>query len=90
MNKYVIKNCPAFVLMRTASSGTYFNICGIAKGHVECKDCTDCVMKQIFEKLRELEEKSIELSYCEFKQYVDEVFLADVFYSNMLCIQEVE
>ena len=48
-DKYIIKNCPAFVLMRTATSGTYFNICGTAKGHVECKDCTDCKLKQIVE-----------------------------------------
>lgn len=47
MNKYIIRNCPAFVLMRTATSGIYFNMCGIAKGHTHCKDNTDCLLKQI-------------------------------------------
>ena len=46
---YIVKNCPAFVLMRTATSGTYFDMCGNAKGHIKCADCTDCVMKQIVE-----------------------------------------
>lgn len=49
---YVIQNCPAFVLMRTATSGTYFDMCGNAKGHIKCADCTDCVLKQIVEKCR--------------------------------------
>ena len=53
MSKYIIRNCPAFVLMRTATSGTYFNICGTAKGHAECKDCTDCLLKKIIELCKE-------------------------------------
>ena len=52
-DKYIIRNCPAFVLMRTATSGTYFNMCGNAKGHIKCADCTDCVMKQIVELCKE-------------------------------------
>ena len=48
-DRYMIRNCPAFVLMRTATSGTYFDMCGNAKGHIKCADCTDCVMKQIVE-----------------------------------------
>ena len=48
----IIKNCPAFVIMRTATSGTYFDMCGNAKGHTYCKDCTDCVMKKIVEKCK--------------------------------------
>lgn len=50
MNKYIIRNCPAFVLMRTATSGIYFNMCGIAKGHTHCKDNTDCLLKRIMER----------------------------------------
>lgn len=45
--KYIVKNCPAYVLMRTATSGTYFNICGNAKGHIKCCDIDDCNIKQI-------------------------------------------
>ena len=47
--KMIIRNCPAFVLMRTATSGTYFDMCGNAKGHIKCADCTDCKLKQIVE-----------------------------------------
>lgn len=50
---YIVKNCPAFVLMRTATSGTYFDMCGNTKGHIKCADCTDCVMKQIVELCKE-------------------------------------
>ena len=53
MNKYIIKNCPAFILMRRATSGTYFDMCGNAKGHIKCADCTDCVMKQTVELCKE-------------------------------------
>ena len=51
---YIVKNCPAFVLMRTATSGTYFDMCGNAKGHIKCADCTDCVMKRVIGKCIEL------------------------------------
>ena len=51
-DKYIIRNCPAFVLMRTATSGTYFDMCGNAKGHIKCADCTDCKLKQIVEKCK--------------------------------------
>ena len=50
--KYKVSNCPSFVLMRTATSGTYFDMCGNAKGHIKCADCTDCVIKQVIEKCR--------------------------------------
>jgi hypothetical protein len=55
-NKYKIINCPAFVLMRTATSGTYFDMCGNAKGHIKCADCTDCRLKQIVEKCKNYKE----------------------------------
>lgn len=60
-DKYKIINCPAFVLMRTATSGTYFDMCGNAKGHIKCADCTDCVMKQIVELCKGIK------CPCEFK-----------------------
>lgn len=47
MNKYIVKNCPAFELMRNAASGTYFNICGNAKRHIKCCGIDDCIIKQI-------------------------------------------
>ena len=50
MTKYIIKNCPAFVLMRTGTNTTYFDMCGNAKGRIACKDCADCLLKRIAEK----------------------------------------
>lgn len=60
MSKYIIKNCPAFVLMRTATSGTYFDMCGNAKGHIKCADCTDCKLKQIVELAKGYKEELID------------------------------
>ena len=40
MNKYIIKNCPAY----------YINTCSDSKVKEQyCSKCTDCVMKQIVE-----------------------------------------
>ncbi|MBQ1769104.1 MAG: hypothetical protein IIZ99_00170 [Turicibacter sp.] len=78
---YIVKNCPDFVLMRTATSGTYFNICGTAKGHVECKDCTDCVMKQIVELCEQ---------YKKDFSTTNGVWLLANKITNLLDIQEVE
>ena len=79
--KIIIRNCPAFVLMRTATSGTYFNICGTAKGHVECKDCTDCVMKQIYKLCKD-----------DYTQFGDKELRYDTLEEiiKLLDIQEVE
>jgi hypothetical protein len=77
VNKYIIKNCPAFVLMRTATSGTYFDICGNAKGHIKCVDCTDCILKQIVEKCTE-----------RFVGFVEESSIKDEIL-DLLDIQEV-
>ena len=48
-NKYIIKNCPAIY---------GFSLGGCKKDHYEdgtvlCQDCSDCVMKQIVDILRE-------------------------------------
>lgn len=52
MSEYKVSNCPSFVLMRTATSGTYFDMCGNAKGHIKCADCIDCVIKQVIEECK--------------------------------------
>lgn len=49
MNKYIVKNCPSFVLMQNAKQ-TYFDVCGKGKIGTLCKDCTDCLLKRIVEK----------------------------------------
>ena len=46
MSKYIIKNCPCY--SKDYSCQSKDNITG-----KYCKDCTDCVMKQIVEKCRD-------------------------------------
>lgn len=87
---YVIRNCPAFVLMRTATSGTYFNICGTAKGHVECQDCTDCLLKQIAEKCKHIKSINKTNSYVgEYIEFTQRSPLAEEIL-DLLDIQECE
>ena len=77
----IVKNCPAFVLMRTATSGTYFDMCGNAKGHIKCADCTDCVMKQIYKLCKD-----------DYTQFGDKELRYDTLEEiiKLLDIQEVE
>ena len=45
MTKYIIKNCPAF------------SVCGICvsqEAECLCKDCTDCLLKQIVKKCKNI------------------------------------
>ena len=67
--KYIIKNCPAFVLMRTGTNTTYFDMCGNAKGRIACKDCADCLLKRIAEKCK-LAKQGVGLS---MKNFADEL-----------------
>lgn len=49
-NKYIVKNCPAILPMtKLCDSESTFN-CGTF-----CRDCTDCVIKQVIEKCKEVE-----------------------------------
>ena len=44
-NRYIVKNCPAILPMtKLCDSESTFN-CGTF-----CKDCTDCIIKQVIEK----------------------------------------
>ena len=72
-NRYIVKNCPAFVLMRTATSGTYFNMCGNAKGHIKCADCTDCVIKRVIDKCKSTSDRWLYNAHVESfaKQILD-------------------
>lgn len=46
-NKYIVKNCPSILPMtRLCDSESIFN-CG-----TYCKDCTNCVIKQVIEKCK--------------------------------------
>lgn len=90
MKKYIIKNCPAFVLMRTGTNTTYFDMCGNAKGRIACKDCTDCLLKQIVEKCKKSRYKVLYSKYqredietTKIKKTAQEIL-------NLLEIEEVE
>lgn len=87
-DKYIIKNCPAFVLMRTATSGTYFNMCGNAKGHIKCADCTDCVMKQIVELCKEVNTKFYDSVHQRYLSPSKAKFARQIL--ELLEIQEIE
>lgn len=43
--KYIVKNCPA----TTGTNG----FCGDDRPEVFCQDCTDCLIKQVIEKMKE-------------------------------------
>ncbi len=52
MSKYIIKNCPCFC--EGHSMLDYYGECLSLTDDVQvCQDCTNCLMKQIVEKLRE-------------------------------------
>ena len=53
--KYIVKNCPA----TTGTNG----FCGDDRPEVFCKDCTDCLIKQVIDKCKQIE---IECP-CEFQ-----------------------
>lgn len=65
MSKYIIKNCPA--ILRVSE------VCNSYDKALDnpclCKDCTDCVMKQIVKKCK----KSLEVSYCPIEQEILEL-----------------
>ena len=88
MSKYIIKNCPAYI-HRPLSTHDRVCLLGdkVKPNHKElyvyCKDCTDCVMKQIVELCKPLNTKQPE-SY-----YNLEVLLAKRIL-KLLDIQEVE
>lgn len=85
---YIVKNCPAFVLMRTATSGTYFDMCGNAKGHIKCADCTSCVMKKIVELCKEVNTKFYDSVHQRYLSPSKAKFARQIL--ELLDIQEVE
>lgn len=52
MNKYIVKNCPV-------SYGLYREMCGFIENPEEigksCKDCPDCLIKQVIEKCKNIQ-----------------------------------
>lgn len=88
-NKYIIKNCPAIY-------GIFLD--GCKKDHYEdgtvlCKDCTDCVMKQIVDKCKKyIENYNDKVFHDEddVKVLIGKVMLSQFILSELLDIQEVE
>lgn len=76
-DKYIIKNCPNYI---RGKSGNY---CDLDAG--SCKDCTDCILKQVVELCKE--------NLSSLETYVDVRSLECVTLQNilnLLDIQEVE
>lgn len=52
MSKYIIKNCPAIYGDEYCKENAYED------GSIYCQDCTDCVLKQIVNHCKDVEEYS--------------------------------
>ena len=64
MNKYVIKNCPAYMYDKQFNRNVCKkNLIPYETCCEECQDITDCVMKKIVEKCREDWEDSTVLKF---------------------------
>lgn len=86
-DKYIIKNCPA-IYKNFEDNFVCTAQIKVKSFPFYCQNCTDCVMKQIVEKLRQLETKSEQLSFSEFKQYIDEMYINEM--NDLLNIEECE
>lgn len=82
MNKYIIKNCPAF--------DKQYNECHskIEPHKLYCMDCTDCVMKQIVELCKDVQSKEYCKGRWRFRSPSKASFGRDIL--QHLDIQEVE
>lgn len=50
MSKYIVKNCPAYNV-----DSEYWDCMHPDTESLSCKDCTDCLIKQVIEKCREVQ-----------------------------------
>ena len=48
-NKYIVKNCPCY-----ANYENKLHLCCDGQGDGECQGCTDCVIKQVIEKCKDM------------------------------------
>ena len=75
-SKYIVKNCPSILPMtKLCDSESIFN-CG-----TYCKDCTDCVIKQVIEKCKDskLSYSNLEIlrTACETNQAYGKAVMAE-------------
>lgn len=84
MSKYIIQNCPAIYGDEYCKENTYED------GSIHCQDCTDCVMKQAVEKLREADNScyGIDCAECSGFYMCRSKLANDIL--KLLNIQEVE
>ena len=83
-DKYIIANCPCIVIDECNS---------FRDDEVFCKDCTDCVFKQIVEKCKKyIENYNDKVFYDkdDVKILMGKVMLSQSILSEFLDIQEVE
>ena len=82
MNKYIVKNCPSI-------NGYSYCVSKTTPDLTQCKDCTDCLIKQVVELHKEAERKCEQLTPSEFKQWFEEELIMDVF-NKLFEIEEVK
>lgn len=56
-NKYMVKNCPAYITFYPDTGAEPFTACNAELPFKRCQDCTDCVIKQVIEKCKTIIEK---------------------------------
>lgn len=88
MSKYIIKNCPCIIEFKNMHFCAELN--NVDELKQLCQDCTDCVLKQIVEKCKEIkcpcEYKGADCWECTesgAKRFADRIL-------QLLDIQEVE
>lgn len=85
MSKYIIKNCPCFDKDNTQCLDT--PVLPITE-MILCQDCTDCVMKQIVEKCKKVQELEYQKGRLKCKSPSKAKFGREIL--KLLDIQEVE
>lgn len=51
---YIVRNCPCLSMAEYPSGKVEDNLCGLAITQY-CKDCTDCLIKKVIEKCKDIE-----------------------------------
>ena len=59
--KYIVKNCPTF----NENKMFYYSCKNLNVEPIDCQDCTDCIIKQVIEKCKQIENECP----CEFQGF---------------------
>jgi len=88
-DKYIINNCPNLTTSYYSTGEIIFNQCGLTDDDL-CKNCPDCLLKQIVEKCKkaQYECKTCECFDTHFVCLGEKIFAEKIL--SLLDIQEVE